>query len=269
MENEKLTKINNSVVKALQILEILAVTGGEMRLQDIAAQAQLPASTTLRMVNTLVCCGYLNQSSSTQKYYISYKLSSLSSYISGNNSLIKTAQPFMDTLGQLSKETVTLAIEDNGQALFLGIEDRYVQSVRVEHRIGSRSFLHISAVGKIFLLNYSLDQIKAIFEKSDKPALTQNTITEYSQLESYLHRMEQANYSINDEESAIGARCIARPIYDFTGRICAAIGISGPSVHLTDSYITSILPALIDTAHQISVQLGYNGSPERKLAYQN
>lgn len=265
MENKKLTKLNNSVVKAFQILEIIAVSGHEMRLMDIAEEAQLPTSTVLRIVNTLLVCGYLNQNPSTQKYYISHKLISLCSYASGKDSLIRAAKPFMEKLGQKCNESITLAVEDSEKALFLFIEDRYVTDIKVNHRAGGRSYLHCSAVGKIFLLSRSVEQVKDLFERSEKPALTANTITAFSALEKNLSEIEKMEYAINDEESVLGARCIARPIYDFNGSICAAIGISGPSVHVTDSYIKQVLPDLIETAYQISANLGYTGPKNRKL----
>ena len=57
----KLSKLNQSVEKSLQIIEILAKERSPMRLQDIAAACGMPASTVLRMLNTLLVYGYITR----------------------------------------------------------------------------------------------------------------------------------------------------------------------------------------------------------------
>lgn len=57
----KLSKLNQSVEKALQIIEIMMKEPEAMRLQDIALKAEMPPSTALRMINTLLVYGYVNQ----------------------------------------------------------------------------------------------------------------------------------------------------------------------------------------------------------------
>lgn len=259
MDNNKLSKSNQSVEKALLILEILCQNTGEMRLQDIASQADLPASTALRMVNTLVRCGYAAQNPESLKYYPSYKLCTISSGISASNALVKVAKPFMDTLAREAFEAITFAIEYDGHAMFIAINQNYVHSVRVEHTVGILSPMHTSAVGKILLFNHTKSEIADIFNKSDKPVNTQNTITDIHSLFDNLSLVSKNGYSMNDEEGTIGAKCFACPVYDCTGVICSAIGISGPSVHVTEDYISKMLPLLRQTADSISRQLGYTG----------
>ena len=47
-------------------------------------------------------------------------------------------------------------------------------------------------------------------------------------------------YAVDDEEFASGIRCVARPVHDAGGRMIAAIGISGPSVRVTDSRLPEL-----------------------------
>ena len=58
---KKLAKVNQSVEKALQLVEVLASSREPMRLGDLAVACGLPASTALRLVNTLLLHGYANQ----------------------------------------------------------------------------------------------------------------------------------------------------------------------------------------------------------------
>ena len=50
-----------------------------------------------------------------------------------------------------------------------------------------------------------------------------------------MERTRARGYAVDDEEFAPGIRCVARPIYDDAGAMVAAIGVSGPSVRVTDA----------------------------------
>lgn len=64
---EKLSKVNQSVEKAIQLVEAMARETGSVRLQDLAAKCGMPPSTALRMLNTLLIHGYVSQDPHTQR----------------------------------------------------------------------------------------------------------------------------------------------------------------------------------------------------------
>lgn len=63
-------------------------------------------------------------------------------------------------------------------------------------------------------------------------------------------------YSTDDEEFDLGIRCIAAPIFDYTGNCIAAIGLSGPAIRMTDEKIEKIKPDLLAVSKTISLRLG-------------
>ena len=65
---EKLAKKNQSVEKVLAIIEAMSEFRSPMRLQDVSARVQLPASTALRLLNTLITYGYLPFSCHNQNH---------------------------------------------------------------------------------------------------------------------------------------------------------------------------------------------------------
>lgn len=50
-----------SVDRAFQILEVMAVRGGVVTLTDIAAEANLPAATAHRLLRTMIDAGFVKQ----------------------------------------------------------------------------------------------------------------------------------------------------------------------------------------------------------------
>jgi DNA-binding IclR family transcriptional regulator len=69
----KTAKKNQSLEKALQIIETMAKEKAPMRLLDISEKLSLPASTILRFLNTLMAYNYVNQDPETLKYSLSVK----------------------------------------------------------------------------------------------------------------------------------------------------------------------------------------------------
>ena len=47
-----------------------------------------------------------------------------------------------------------------------------------------------------------------------------------------ISKIRSEGFSRDDEEYAEGIRCVARPVFDETHRVIAAIGIAGPTVRI-------------------------------------
>ncbi|MFQ9916192.1 MAG: helix-turn-helix domain-containing protein [Flavonifractor plautii] len=80
--NAKLSKVNQSIEKTIQIVEVMARGKGPMRLQDVAKKCGMPASTVMRMLNTLQVYGYVNQDPCTQHYSLSLRFARLGCLVS-------------------------------------------------------------------------------------------------------------------------------------------------------------------------------------------
>ncbi len=65
------------------------------------------------------------------------------------------------------------------------------------------------------------------------PRETHNTIIDRGRLGSELNELSSIGFSVDDEEHALGLRCVAAPLFDDLGRVVAAISISGPSARIT------------------------------------
>ncbi|RWX58310.1 IclR family transcriptional regulator, partial [Mesorhizobium sp. M4B.F.Ca.ET.089.01.1.1] len=71
--------------------------------------------------------------------------------------------------------------------------------------------------------------------------------------------IRERGYAVDNEESAIGGRCIGAPVYDEAGRPLGAISISGPIARVTDEDIPSTGRRVAEIADQISRAMGYEG----------
>lgn len=246
------TKYNQSVGKALKIIEILAQSIEPMRLMDIAAAVEMPTSTTLRMLTTLVQYGYVSQENHSQKYFLTLKFARIGSMVASRFNIRDIAHPYLLNLSNNYKEASCMAIDDDMAALYIDVVDGPDGMLKIMQHIGKRSPLHCSGVGKCLLLNYDEQMIDDLVVKRGLAAFTPNTITTKEGLIAELQSVREKGYAIDDEECELGARCVACGISDSSGKIAAAISMSGPVNRMTYERVKTISISLMEIAKEIS-----------------
>ncbi len=252
---EKQAQPNQSAQKLLRIIEIMAA-GGRMRLLDIATAAELPASTALRLVHTLCEEGYAMQDPETLRYALSMKLAKIGGQISAGMDLVGVAHPQLLALSRSCGESCSIAVEEGGEVVYIDVVDGPDGLLKITQRIGKRAPMHCTGIGKLLLSNDSSAQFNSRLKGRRLQGFTPHTITDSAALRAELRIATEKGYAMDDEECELGARCIAAPIRDHTGRVIAGISITGPVHRMTPEYIRSTLPLLTGTAEKITKLLG-------------
>lgn len=250
-------QINQSVEKALRIIEILAHSSGSMRLFDIAQQANMPTSTAFRMVNTLVKKGYAFQErDGSQRYGLTLRFLNIGQLISNHFQIRDITHSFLTALVQETGESCCLALNENGQLRYLDVVEGMRNQVVIRQRIGGTAPMHCTGSGKIFLSQFDDDKLSAFIREKGLPSVTRNTITREEDLKVELEAVRTRGYAIDDEECQIGMRCLSVPIRNANGTIVAAISLSGPIARMTHLRCQQeISVKLCECASQIAQQI--------------
>ena len=140
--------------------------------------------------------------------------------------------------------------------LFCMVNSRYPVSYT---HLGSIAPMHCTGIGKLFLSEASAEELERLIAVKGLPGYTRNTLTRREDLLPELERIRARGYAYDQEECEIGARCVAFPIRDYTGKIVAGISITGPSTRLSDAFIDARLDSLRLAAAEMSQKLGYTG----------
>jgi len=251
-----------SLVRALALLNRIAESSDDgATLTELAQQVGLPASTAHRLLTTLEQERYVRFDHEGRLWSVGVQAFVTGCTFTKTRSLVGLARPHMRHLMEDGGETVNLAVEDQGEAVFLAqVECRQV--MRVFHRPGSRMPLHGSAVGKAILSAASDRTVSKLLHQRGMPRLTVKTIPSPSSLRADLERVRATGYAVDDEEHAVGLRCIAAPIFDETGDVVAAISASGPMARIGDERIAQLGGLVLEASRAISADLGAN--PARK-----
>ena len=168
---------------------------------------------------------------------------------------VAMARPFMRRLMEESGETVNLAVEDQGEAIFLAqVECRAM--MRALGTPGSRVPLHCSGVGKALLSAIDEAQVAKALQRHGLQRVTDKTIDTPAKLRAELERVRADGYAFDDEEHAVGLRCVASVIYNEHSEPLAGVSLSGPTARVTDTRVPVLGALVAKVAHEITTALG-------------
>ena len=257
----------NNLEKALLILETFLNREHEIGIIRLVELTGLNVSTIHRIVKVLVNGGYLIQPHARGKYSLGPKFLQYSNTVMDRFKIKDVAPAIMAKLNQKVNECVNLVVLDSNEALYVDCVEPAKSSykLRIFTQIGARVPLYCTAVGKILLAYMTEREQEEYFKTSELIARTRNTITDPIQLMREFSSIKRDGYSIDDEETELGVRCIAAPVRDHAGDVVAAISVSGPSTRLTNPKIRELEPLLKAAALEISRSIGYAADRNMKL----
>ena len=228
-------RLLQSLTRGLATLDYMTNHTGPVRLTDVASALGVDKSNAAHLLKTLVAAGYARQDG-TRRYMASDKLAAAARREHTLEQIIAVKEAWRDTLEALVAETGECA----HLAVLVGDRVWYIDKVdsplplKVDHPVGTLSPLHCTALGKSFLAFGQAQVPEAL------PAYTPRTQTSRRAISEEIERTRARGYSVDDEEFAPGIRCVARPVFDEAGDMIAAVGISGPSVRVTDERLAEL-----------------------------
>ena len=248
-----------TVEKALQVLRAVAEQPGPLSLVALSRAAKLDKTTTHRLATSLARHELLRFDPISRTYALGLGLVDLGNRAIAQLSLPREARPYLEELGEVTREAVNLGVWDDGSVVYVD-QVPSPEPVVIRARIGTRVPAYCTSMGKV-LLAFGPPAWKAqVLSVSELPALTPNTITQPEELAEHLARVRRLGYALDDEEHRLGVRCVAAPICNFTGSAVAAISIAGPGFRLSRDRLTELVGPLTEATRALSAVLGFRGA---------
>jgi len=236
----------------LNILNLFSESRQELSISEIGKALDLGLSTTYRLLSTLKYKNYIEQNPLNLKYKLGYSFLDKVFLVSHNEAdIVKKSMPYLENLRDFTKESVSLAVLDGANIVYIAKADSY-ELLRTNIEIGKKFPAHKTALGKVLLAHLSLKKFNRLFDKDklvvSNPCFDLN-ISEFKQ---YLEKVREEGIAFDDEEATPGIRCIAAPIRDIDGEVSIAISISGPTLRFTLEKIDLWKRELVKVARKIS-----------------
>ena len=251
-----------SLSRALSLLEHIAGAEAGISLSDLSTSVGLAASTTHRLLSTLELHGFATLDTVRGVWTIGIKAFTVGSAFLSNRDVIATARPYMRQLMEQAGESVNLAMLDRDHAVFLSqIECR--EMMRMLVALGSRAPLHASGAGKALLAALSEHDFERVIHRAGLPRWTDNTIVSEAILHDDVRQVRRRGYALDNEEHAVGLRCVAATIHDQHSEAVAALSLSGPRARITDDRLDILGALVVSTADRVTRAYGGTLPPWR------
>lgn len=244
--------MNNTLVKGLQLLELIARNRGPMGVSELAEQLSLGKSNVHRLLQGLVELGYVTKEEDRGTYQATLKLWELGNAMDMAMTLKTAAAEAMNQLLSCTRETVHLSILEGTEVLYLAKIDS-PEPVRAYSEVGGRAPAHCVATGKALLAWRPLDVLENFARHLEKH--TSNTITNTSEFLQEMERIRSSGYAVNRGEWRETVWGVAAPILNRQSVAVGAVGVSGPSSRIKTTQIRSLAEAVLTAAQSISARL--------------
>ncbi len=259
-------RYSQSLERGLAILSCFTPKRPVLGIADIADELGMSRSTTHRYVITLLALGYLEQGAS-RKYRLGLRVTDLGMSALNSTGLREHAQPYLEELRQRTSYSVSLAVLDGPEILYVDRARSFRRGQGQEGpdvRIGSRLPAYCTAMGKLLLANLPDSDQRELIASMKLTKSGPNTIASKKALRDELDEVLEASFAVDDEELAKGLYSIAAPVRDEARDVVAAVDIAVSSSMISIGELVDALgPHLVSTADRISARLGYRRDDEQ------
>jgi DNA-binding IclR family transcriptional regulator len=244
-----------SVERALSILELLASRNHGLSTSEISRVAGVPKSSTSYLLRTLVSRGYVRRDPETGHHTLGIRVLSLGGQAMQGMALRELAMAHLRHLVETTRLGAHLAILDHGDAVYI----ERIESpgfIKMDIWNGRRVAPQATAVGKALICHLTREEVQEIAGLHPVRPVSARTIVSLPHLFEELAAISRRGYAIDDEEHAVGVRCVAAPVFSASGEVVAAIGVTGTVSQLNDDYLPSLGKIVQTAALKLSAQLG-------------
>jgi IclR family transcriptional regulator, pca regulon regulatory protein len=234
------------LAKGLAIIEAFDASHPRLTLADAARLTGLARATARRCLLTLTELGYVSHDG---KYFRpAPRLLHLGFAYLGADPLPQLAQPILAGIRDKAGESVSLAILDGDEVLFVA-RAAVSRIVSTGVSLGARMPAHCMATGRVLLAAMPAAVLAAYFERVRFDRRTPKALADRESLAAAVERAGADGFCLNDEELEVGFRAMAVPVRNANGATVAAMSIGTLTARRSvQTMIDEFLPLLRDGA---------------------
>lgn len=253
-----------SIVKTFELLEAVE-RAGEIGVTELASRTGIAKSSVYKYLDTLRYLGFVTKSEG--RYATSLRFFRFGQRVLSRYEVHRIARPRMETLSEKIGETVSLLVEEEGDAVYLHTTGDDPAGIEEGYRVP----IHVSTGGKALLSYRSRDHVERVLEEADAEVDRRSFRTDLerardnrvvvdreatSRREYSAGLLEGHRHTGGQQRNGERHRRVAVPIRDAEDRAIAAIEVAAPAF-ATDSrrLEEDIVPLLVSTGKSIEIDL--------------
>ena len=248
-KEERPRDVVGSIVHGLNVIKTFDADHPQMTLSQVAERADMARAGARRYLLTLAHLGYVYHED--RLFRLSPKVLELGySYLS-SVPLPTIAQPYLESLRDETGETIALAVLDDAFVVHIARANSK-KLLAPTLTIGRRFSAIYTSTGRVLTATKSDHEIKRLFRQASKSPPTHLSLTSERELRESLKAVRRNKYAVVDQETEVGVRTLAVPVFSRSGEAVAAINILTNIAIVKKQYlIRTCLPLLEAAAVEI------------------
>ncbi|MGY2064398.1 IclR family transcriptional regulator [Blastococcus sp. SYSU DS0619] len=244
-----------SIDRAVALLRCFDARRPTLGISDLARATGLSTTTTHRLLMAMQANRLVRQTPD-RRYGLGPLLVQLARSGALPTTLRDAARPVMTALRDEVDETVGLhELLPTGERVVVDQVESHHELRRTYTDIGVPIPLPHGAPGKVILSVLPTDEQDRWLARPIT-AVTPATITDPERLRAELAEARRRGYAGSNAERTSGIRAVAAPVFDHTGEVIGALGLSVPGVRMDDARADQLGRRVAQSAWAISEQLG-------------
>jgi DNA-binding IclR family transcriptional regulator len=240
--------------KVFAALEAIASVPRPLTVSELAALLGVPKPTMHRIVRQLDSEGLLQREPHTRLYGPGPRLVSFAMDVVRSSMRFAPRHAVLEALSAKVAETCNFGMIAGNAVVYLDrVEASWPFGLKFE--AGSRVPLHCTSMGKLLLSALPRRRREALIAASTLSRYTENTITDRAALRRELEEIRKRGYAVDNQEFLAGVVCLAVPVRDRKGGVCAALAISAPEARMSTAEAIAHLPTLQSAAEDLAAQV--------------
>jgi IclR family transcriptional regulator, acetate operon repressor len=233
----------SATLRAFAILEHIAAAEEPPTLEALTRAIGLPKPTVFRILRLLVRGGLVQREVHEKRYLVGERVAALALDVHMQSPRRFERRAILARLVETIGETCNFTMLDGRDVLYV---DRVETSanVRLHMQTGSRVPPHCTASGKLLLSELPAARLRRLLGTGALPRYTPRTIVSVLALERELARIRASGVGTDIGEYLADSVCLAVPVRDAGGRMCAAIAVHGPAPRMSLKKGYGFVPAM-------------------------
>jgi len=249
-----------SAETGMVVLKGLAAIGGSASLTALSAHIDQSPAKVHRYLVSLMQEGLVDQDSTSQHYVLGPALIPIGLAAMRQAEPIRLAEPALRRLRERLEVSCFVSVMGNKGPTIMRFEEPGLP-VTVNVRAGSVLSMLWSATGRLFLGLLDEGQVRHMAEQELASATPEMRalLPASHPIDTLRMEVQEARCAIVKDTYLRGISAVAAPVYDFTGRVCAAITALGATGGFDSSIDGVIAVSVLNEAAATSLLLGYSG----------
>lgn len=243
-----------SLARGLSVIQCFSHATSFLTVSQISQATGFSRASVRRCLYTLCKLGLANSEDGAHFTLLPRVLTLGHSYIS-SMPLSKVAQPILDRLSQVLRESCSIAMLDGADVIHVA-HANISRVLAVDLSMGSRLPAIYTSMGRVLLAHLPVKDLEAHLGHAKLVPHTKHSITDIKDLRHALHLVPRDGFALVDQELEMGLCALAVPLRNAAGRVIAALNVGAPVQRVSaQDFVTKFVPHLQAAAQELSMLL--------------